>query len=186
MIVFLVGFMGSGKSYMAKQLAKLENGAAVDLDDEIEKQEGKTINEIFKINGEEYFRMLEAKVLRDITNQLLSSEPDYFENGDKIIRLNYLACGGGSPCFNQNIDWMNEHGLTIWVDPPLEVLLARLINEKEHRPIIKDLDEKELRDFVDKKREDRVCYYSQAKIRITDPLLPKEILNLILNEQIIF
>jgi len=183
MIVFLIGFMGSGKSYLAKQLAKLENGTAVDLDEEIEKQEGRTINEIFKDNGEGYFRELEAKILIDITNKLLSSEPDYFERKDKTIKFTFIACGGGTPCFNQNIDWMNEHGITIWVDPPLDVLLSRLANEKEHRPIIKDLDEKELRDFVDKKLAERLCYYSQAKIKITDPLLSiKGILNLILNE----
>ena len=181
MIVFLVGFMGSGKSYLAKQLAKLENGIAVDLDEEIEKQEGRTINEIFKINGEGYFRELESKILRDITNKLLSSVPDYFERKDKTIKFTYIACGGGTPCFNQNINWMNEHGITVWVDPPLDILLSRLAKEKEHRPIIKDLDESALRDFVDKKLAERIYYYEQAKIKITDPLLPiKDILNLIL------
>ena len=182
MIVFFVGFMGSGKSFLAKQLAKLENGTAIDLDEEIEKHEGCTINEIFKINGEGYFRDLESEILRDITNKLLSSEPDYFERKDKTNKFTYIACGGGTPCFNRDIDWMNEHGITIWVDPPIDILLSRLANEKEHRPIIKDLDEIELREFIDKKLSERVFYYSQAKIKITDPLLPmKDILNLILN-----
>ena len=182
MIVFLIGFMGSGKSYLAKQLAKLDNGTAIDLDDEIEKHEGYSINEIFKIKGEGYFRELESQILRDLTNKLLSSKNDSFEKDDKIVKFTCIACGGGTPCFNQNINWMNEHGITIWIDPPIDLLMERLEKEKEHRPIIKDLDQTELKAFVDKKLLERAFYYGQAKIKITDPFLPMEnILKLILD-----
>ena len=73
-----------------------------------------------------------------------------------------LATGGGTPCFHENMQWMNKHGVTIWIDEPIEVLAERLIKEKDHRPLIKSLSDDELHNFLSKKLTERTPFYSQA------------------------
>ena len=147
MKIFLIGMMGSGKSYCAKKIAKKLKLAAYDLDNLIEMTEDLTIAEIFEEEGEEYFRKLEAKILR------------WFGEKKNFV----LATGGGTPCFHNNIDWMNENGITIWLDEPIDVLVERLKPGKEHRPLIKDLSDEELGSFLTNKLAERKPFYSQAK-----------------------
>lgn len=123
--LFLIGMMGSGKTYWAQALKKKLKVPAYDLDSLIEMMEEKTISEIFAQDGEEYFRKAEAKMLR------LFAEKKQF----------ILACGGGAACYHDNMKWMNQHGLTVWIDEPLETLVQRLSLEKTHRPAICDMDE---------------------------------------------
>ena len=75
-----------------------------------------------------------------------------------------LATGGGTPCFYGNMQWMNDHGLTVWLDEPVDVLVERLKPEKEHRPLIKNLNDNELKTFLAKKLEERKPFYRQAKV----------------------
>src|SRR3954454_1788630 len=103
--VFLVGMMGSGKSYWAQKLKKKLKVPAYDLDALIEMMEEKTVGEIFEEDGEEYFRKAEAKMLR------LFSEKKQF----------ILSCGGGTACYNDNMEWMNKQGITIWLNEPVEI-----------------------------------------------------------------
>ena len=147
MKIFLIGMMGSGKSYCAKKIAKKLKLAAYDLDNLVEMTEDLTISEIFEEEGEEYFRKLEAKILR------------WF--GEK--RNFVLATGGGTPCFHNNIDWMNENGITIWLNEPIDVLVERLKPEKYHRPLISGLSDEELGSFLTNKLAERTPFYSQAK-----------------------
>jgi shikimate kinase len=146
MKLFLLGMMGSGKSHWCKLLAKKLKTGGYDLDFLIESHEEKTIAEIFAEDGEEAFRKTEAKMLR------LFKEKKTF----------VLATGGGTPCFENNMDWMNQQGITVWIDEPIDVLVQRLIPEKSHRPLISNLSDSELADFLVKKRNERLVYYSKA------------------------
>lgn len=147
MRVFLIGMMGSGKSFWAHKLSALFNISAFDLDDVIEKQAGKTISEIFETEGENSFRQIEQDCLHS------------FQQKDDFI----LATGGGTPFFFDNMDWMNEHGITIWIDEPIEIIANRLIKEKNHRPLIKNIPYDELLSFLINKREERKPFYSKAQ-----------------------
>lgn len=150
MKIFLIGFMGSGKSYWARHLAGSLQLSLLDMDEEIEKRIGLNITDIFSQRGESYFRDAEHEMLKE------------FITKDKIL----LSCGGGLPCFNDNMNLMNQHGLTIWLDPPVEVMVERLKRKKYKRPLLKDLSDEQLLEFVNKKLAERIDFYSQAKLII--------------------
>ena len=146
MKIFLIGMMGSGKSFCSKKLAKKLKIAAYDLDKLIEMTEDISIAEIFEEEGEEYFRKEESKILR------------WFDEKKNFV----LATGGGTPCFHKNMEWMNENGITIWINEPINVLVERLKKEKEHRPLIKDLSDDKLASFLTNKLAERTPFYSMA------------------------
>ena len=145
--------MGSGKTYWGKLLSLKLSFPFFDLDDQITSREGKTINEIFNEKGEEDFRMIEKDILHTIT-----------ESHDNFV----MACGGGAPCYFNNIDYMNQSGTTVWINTPIEELCKRLLEEKMHRPLIKELTDEETRIFIQKKFADRKIYYEQANITIDE------------------
>jgi shikimate kinase len=149
--IFLVGMMGSGKSYWTKKMAKWIKSAGYDLDDLIEMNEEKTISEIFSEDGEEHFRKTEAKILR------------WFKEKKKYV----LATGGGTPCFLDNMAWMKKEGIVIWLDESVDILVKRLLEEKAHRPLIADLSEKDVTKFVQDKLVERHSFYSQANYRLS-------------------
>lgn len=147
MRIFLIGFMGSGKSYVGSRLADLLGYTFIDLDDKIEEKTQKNIARIFEEEGEDYFRILERDTLQSL---------DKHNNA-------VIACGGGTPCFYNNMEWMKNHGKTIYLDLPPAILVQRLKNEKEHRPLIKDLSDKgELLHFIEKKLSERVGFYQKS------------------------
>lgn len=148
--IFLIGMMGSGKSFWADKLKKKLKVPAYDLDALIEMMEEKTVQEIFSEDGEDYFRKSEAKMLR------LFAEKEQF----------ILSCGGGTACYCNNIEWMNKQGITIWIDEPVETLYERLAKEKSHRPLIKDLDDKGLNNFLKDKLQQRTIFYEQSAYRL--------------------
>lgn len=150
MKIFLIGMMGAGKTFWAEKLKKKLKIPAFDLDTLIEMMEEKTVLEIFEEDGEEYFRKAEMKMLH-----LFAEKKQYI-----------LSCGGGTVCYKDNMNWMNKQGITIWLDEPIEVLSQRLAKEKSHRPLIKNLDDNALKDFLTKKREERAVFYSQAAYRL--------------------
>lgn len=149
--IFLIGMMGSGKTYWAEKLKNKLKVPSYDLDGLIEMMEEKTIKEIFAEDGEEYFRKSEAKMLR-----LFAEKKQYI-----------LSCGGGTACYNNNIEWMNKQGITIWIDEPVEVLHERLSKEKSHRPLIKDLDNEGLNNFLKDKLQQRTLFYEQSAYRLS-------------------
>ncbi|MBS1921043.1 MAG: shikimate kinase [Bacteroidetes bacterium] len=151
MKIFLIGFMGSGKSYWGKILGEKLSIPFFDLDEQIVSHESRTVTEIFATEGEEHFRMLEKDILHIIT-----------ESHDSFV----MACGGGTPCFFNNIEYMNQSGTTIWINTPLDVLFERLIHEKEHRPLIRELTGEQLKAYITKKFADRKIYFEQATIVI--------------------
>jgi shikimate kinase len=149
--IFLIGMMGAGKSFWAEKLKKRFKVPAYDLDSLVEMMEEKSIKEIFEEDGEEYFRKAEAKMLR------LFAEKKQF----------IVSCGGGTACYNDNMKWMNKHGITIWIDEPVETLSERLSKEKSHRPLIKDLNDDGLNNFLATQLEERTAFYDQSAYRLS-------------------
>jgi shikimate kinase len=148
MKIFLIGFMGSGKTHWGQIWAKDLNIDFFDLDKQIEGTEQKTVADIFEKKGEAYFREKEAAALR------------LFAQKDNCI----IACGGGTPCFDDNMQWMNEQGTTIYLQANPKDILQRVLEEQDKRPLIKNLNEAELLFFIQKKLKEREPFYTQAKI----------------------
>jgi shikimate kinase len=144
--IFLVGFMGSGKSHWGKIWAKRENLSFFDLDTKIEKAFRMKITDIFERKGEDKFRELERYHLRK------------FENKKNFL----LACGGGTPCFSDNLDWMKSQGKVFYLKAEPEYILDKVINETEQRPVLKKINPAELLFFIQKKLIEREPFYSQA------------------------
>ena len=146
--IFLIGFMGNGKTYWGKLWAAKSGLQFFDLDDLIETEEGKTITEIFEQNGEAYFRQRESAVLKTFTQKTNC----------------IVACGGGTPCFNNNMQWMNDNGITVYLAATPDDIFKRVINEQEKRPLIKNFSPEELMRFIENKLKEREPVYTMAKI----------------------
>jgi shikimate kinase len=153
MKIFFIGFMGAGKTHWGQRVSEKLHIPFFDLDEQIAAHEEKSITEIFTKNGEEYFRLLEKDILHIIT-----------ESHENFV----MACGGGAPCFFNNIEYMNKSGTTIWINTTLDVLYKRLLKEKEMRPLIRQLTDEQLRGFIIKKYSDRKIYYEQADIIVEE------------------
>ena len=153
MKIFLIGFMGCGKTHWGKQLSQKLQIPFFDLDSLIEEREGKSITAIFAEMGEEYFRMLEKDVLYLVT-----------ESHESFI----MATGGGTPCFFNNIDYMKSRGTAIWINCSVECLHSRLVKEKDKRPLISSIPDNELRSYIIKKFSDRKIFYQQAQVILNE------------------
>lgn len=153
MKIFLIGFMGSGKTHWGIQLSEKLNIPFFDLDDKITQFASKAINDIFAEEGEEFFRQTEKDVLHMIT-----------DNHDTFV----MATGGGTPCYFNNIDFMNRHGTTVWISAPIDTLFERLIKERSSRPLLKNLSDQQLKTYIIKKFSDRKIYYEQAGIIVDE------------------
>lgn len=151
MKIFLIGFMGSGKTTLGKLLADELKTSFIDLDERIEQDQGMSVSRIFGEKGEDFFRELEASVLRKI----VSGETDFV-----------LACGGGTPCFHQNMAYMNGQGITVWLDTPREILAERLLSAPDQRPLISGLSGEQLISFISERLEQRAQWYGQARLVI--------------------
>jgi shikimate kinase len=143
---FLIGYMGSGKTTVGKQLAKKLNLGFIDMDLFIENRYHKSISAIFEEKGEAGFREIERKALYEIID---------FEN---VV----ISTGGGLPCFFDNMDVMNQTGITIYLKTSAEELLERLRNGKQKRPLIKDKNPEEIKDFIATNLEKREKFYNKA------------------------
>jgi shikimate kinase len=148
MQIFLIGFMGSGKSHTGRELAELLQRPFVDLDQAIEADAGLDIPAIFASKGEAYFRELERDCLRTMTG------PPH----------RVVACGGGTPCYFDNMAWMNEQGLTIYLRASAELLAERLLKGRAKRPLLQGLSPEQLPAFITEKLAARTPYYMQANV----------------------
>lgn len=140
--------MGSGKTHWGKLWAAASGLDFFDLDEMIEGKEKKTIAAIFEANGEKYFRQLETETLHTL-----------FKKQHCIV-----ACGGGTPCFNNNMEWMNENGTTVYFKAAANDIFKRIFTEQEKRPLINNLPPGELYNYIEIKLKERETYYAQAKI----------------------
>ncbi len=150
MRIFLLGFMGTGKSHWGQLWSLAHNVKFVDLDKEIEKESGLSVADIFEKKGEAYFRRAEAAALRSMIT---------YENC-------IIACGGGAPCFMHNMNWMNDHGRTIFLSAKPAYLFQNIEKEKGKRPLLKDLNEAEMLFFIEQKLKERMPFYSQATVTV--------------------
>ena len=145
--VFLIGYMCAGKTTIGTSLAQKLGYRFIDLDQYIEQWEGKSVSAIFADKGEAYFRQIEHKALTDMFGQ------------DNIV----VATGGGTPCQGNNMALMNQNGITVFLNPSLEELTARLAIGKHTRPLLKDKTDAEMRHFIEQMMQQRLPYYNQAK-----------------------
>ncbi len=149
--VFLVGYMGSGKSHLGEILAKKLNFDFIDTDTYIEKMSEKSISTIFSEQGEIFFRDLETEAIKAISKQ------------KQIV----VATGGGLPCFNNNMNFLKNNGIVIFLNADLNLLIMRLLKEQENRPIISKMrDSSQLKSFIDNHIKQRLPFYNAAHLSI--------------------
>jgi len=161
MKIFFIGFMGCGKSHWGKLLSHKLQLPFFDLDEKVEEQEGQTISEIFEQKGEEYFRLAEKDALHLIT-----------ESHEAFV----MACGGGTPCYYNNIDYLKKQGTVVWINSTTDCLYQRLVKEKLHRPMIRDIPDEQLKSFIIKKYSSRKIFYQQAQVILPGEVISMEIL----------
>lgn len=165
MKVFLIGFMGSGKTTIGKKLANHLKYQFIDLDRLIELRAGMSIANYFEMNGEQAFRELEKDVLRNTATS---------ENA-------IIATGGGAPCYQDNIDWMNGQGITAYLSLAPKALASRLEHSKAERPLIRNLKGDELVEFISQKLASREEFYKKARFEVSASDLTAERLAFYLN-----
>lgn len=154
--------MGAGKTTAGKELAKVLELEFIDLDHFIQARYQKTVSQLFQDIGESEFRKIESSVLKEVGE---------FEN---VV----ISTGGGTPCFFDNMEYMNKAGTTVYLNAAPEALAVRLNTCKEKRPLIKDKNEEELLDFIVQSLEKRNPYYTQAQIIFeTEELVNREDVN---------
>lgn len=146
--IFLVGFMGSGKSTVGRILARAMAWKFIDLDDYVQEKEGMTITQIFAQYGEKAFREMEKNAITEVS----------------LLQNVIIATGGGAPCFHNNMVFMKEHGLTIYLFLNAEGLCERLMPARNSRPLIANKNKSELLAFIKEKIAEREPYYSKAHI----------------------
>ncbi|HEY4288388.1 MAG TPA: shikimate kinase [Puia sp.] len=167
MKIFLIGFMGSGKTHWGRHLSTKLGIPFYDLDTVIVGSEGKSVSEIFLEKGEEYFRYTEKETLEEIAVR-----------HESFI----LSCGGGTPCFFNNIEFMKKNGKVIWLNTSVEMLKQRLTREKMSRPLISEVDDEDLRRYIIRKLSERRMYYQQADLTVNEENTNlEELIQLLLN-----
>jgi len=147
-LVFLIGFMGCGKSTLGRYLARSLGWRFIDLDHFFEEKFRTTIPLFFKEFGEKGFRDAERSVLHDM----------------KDIKKAVVATGGGAPCFFDNIDFMNDHGITVYMKLTPEILAKRLTESKTVRPLVHEKTGDELISYIREKLAEREPFYNKAQI----------------------
>lgn len=145
--IFLIGYMGAGKTTLGRALAAVLGIQFIDLDCYTEERFRKTISQIFAEKGEEEFRNIERRMLHEVGE---------FE--DVII-----STGGGTPCFFDNVEYMNAQGTTVFLDVPVERLFIRLSIARHKRPLIREKNDEELRAFIAEQLGKRMPHYSKAQ-----------------------
>ena len=159
-VIFLIGFMGSGKSTFGRKLGKTLGYAFIDLDTYIEENAGKLIPQIFTEDGEEFFRHLETEAIEALSDQVHC----------------VIATGGGAPCFNDNISKMNTVGRTVYLELSPKKLVERLILDPTERPVLEGKTGVELVTHITQKLKEREIFYQKATFVVDadqpDDLIP--------------
>ena len=145
MKIYLIRLPGSGKSTLGKQLADKLHYDFLDLDNLIVLKEQKTISELFSLFGEPFFRELEKDILHSTKN----------------FQHTIIACGGGTPCFFDNMEWINQNGVSVFLNSPVNTIIPRLINDTT-RPLL--MQNKE--DTLNKLLKERIKFYQKAQLEI--------------------
>src|SRR5690554_1676282 len=168
MRIYIIGYMGCGKSTLGRKLACYAGLQFIDMDHYIESRNCKTVPQIFAEEGEEAFRHKERKALEELSE---------FTN---VI----IATGGGAPCFYDNMDLMNRTGKTIYLNIDPEILAERLIESKNERPLIKGKSKEELVQYIATTLSQREKFYRKAQFQITEPDVDLDKLMKIINDSV--
>ncbi|PWJ44104.1 shikimate kinase [Sediminitomix flava] len=148
--IYLVGMPGCGKSTLGKALAEKLNYTFVDLDTEIENVENRTIPQIFETEGEDYFRKVEQKVLHD-----------------NLVDNAVIATGGGAPCFFDNMDFIKNNGISIFIDADIEQLAERVLSQKGTRPLLSHAEDLlTVSKSLEEKYNARLPFYTKSDFRL--------------------
>lgn len=147
--IFLIGMPGCGKSTIASKLGAKLSAQVFDLDKLIETQEGMRISQIFTLKGEEYFRLKESEILKA---SIKSSNESCL-----------IACGGGTPCFNNNMDLMLEKGICIYLEAGVDFLYSRIIQSND-RPMFEGINEDEKKIKLSTLLKQREVFYKRSQI----------------------
>ena len=164
-LVYIIGFMGSGKSTAGRKLAASMGWQFIDLDRKIEEVAQKTIPRIFSEDGEEQFRKIESEVLKSLINK------------DNTI----VSTGGGTPCHGDNMDHMLKTGLTVYLKMTPGQLASRLLNSTGERPLLKNVPDDKLPAFIGEKLSHREQWYNKAEIIVDGLNINTELLKSIIN-----
>jgi shikimate kinase len=148
MRIFILGFMGTGKTYWGKRWSEVYDFPFIDLDELIENNEQLSVADIFQEKGEDYFRQKEAIFLRSLA----------------AVEHAIISCGGGTPCFFDNMDWINANGISIFFDAAPQHILNNIKKEPGTRPLIQENSEPELLFFIEQKLKERMPFYSRSKM----------------------
>ena len=160
MLIFIIGYMGSGKTTFGKRLAAELRYRFIDLDELLMLETGYSIWDLFQRYGEEAFRQKEKQLLQSI----IAGIPPFADtNNDTDIDI-VIATGGGTPCYGNNMEMMSENGITVFLDTPYEVLLERLVTGNMHRPLLKDIPGEQIPGFIKVHLASRMKYYEEARI----------------------
>jgi shikimate kinase len=148
-LIFLVGFMGTGKTTLGKKIASKLKAEFIDLDQLVVKnQQVASIKELIETKGIDFFRQAESDVLKSL-------------NVENAI----ISTGGGTPCYFDNMEWMKRRGVVVFLQMDEGMIFSRLKQTRlEDRPLLKDLDDTGLKSFIHEKLAERMPYYSQADI----------------------
>jgi len=160
-IVYIVGFMGSGKSTAGRKLALSLRWQFIDLDKKIEESAGKHIPDIFEQDGESRFREIESEVLKE-TGSLTET---------------VISTGGGTPCHGDNMDYMLSAGLTIYLKMTPEQLTRRLLDSSGERPLIKNVPDDQLQTFIENMLSAREKWYGKANLIVDGISIDYTLLN---------
>jgi shikimate kinase len=165
MKIFLIGFMGSGKTHWGKLLAAKLQLPFRDLDTVIVEKENRSVADLFSGKGEEYFRNKEKQTLEEIVEEY----PSFI-----------LSCGGGTPCFFNNIEFMKKSGKVVWLNTSVDVLKERLLKEKMSRPLIREIGDDDLKRYIIRKLSERRMYYEQAEVIVSEETITLDVLTQLL------
>jgi len=167
--IFLIGFMGCGKTTLGRKLAARLGYTFYDLDHLLEEQAGMSVAEYFSNFGETAFRLAESEILKNTA---------YSENA-------VISTGGGLPCFFDNMDWMKAQGTTVYIKLSPKTLAGRLEHGKEERPLLRHKHGEELINFISEKLAERESFYMQAQV-IADglSLTAEKVVELVLNRDL--
>ncbi|MFI3288218.1 MAG: shikimate kinase [Rikenellaceae bacterium] len=154
MRIFIVGFMGSGKSTSGRKIARELHCKFIDLDRYIELEKGASLMDIFRYEGEDIFRGYEREALERICSEY-----------NNVV----VATGGGTPCFNDNMSYLNEMGITVYLRHPSGQLASRLSESYNPRPLIKGMTLEELRVYVAEKLSEREVFYNSSTLVVESP-----------------
>jgi shikimate kinase len=168
-LFFLVGLMGSGKTYWGNIISKNKEIVFLDMDELIEADLGMSVANIFSQFGETFFREKEAALIK----QLVTTK-----------HHTIIATGGGTPCFYNNMDLMNKNGITVWLNESADILNHRIKQSKLQRPLVSNLQDAEIQPYLETLLKSRLQVYSKCKYHLTGTEINKTNLLKIINEYV--